>query len=319
MKNPKKSIKEKYDLDDSYELIYIDYNDYIENAKDVERIVQEGNANFMWEDGDWFLENIWESITYLIDELEKKYNEISDEDREEIREYMEEHDSSDPIKQLLKNTSSGYFYYSLGFEIEDHDGHCCCEKDCEENIINEIMKFLKTNDTKTRESVKHVVLNAGYGGDLVILFEDEIEYLLNNGNTIEFGPKCEICIMDRIQGSGHSEPLNTDIIVEFDRKNLHCDEGAPGYSFTGEVCGLTKGFMDGCSIGNSELNKNIIKAKINEDEQNRLEKDKEYEKTYKEGKCTRGDINMSRHRDTYYKNEYPCGTHCPHCGHFWID
>jgi hypothetical protein len=181
------------------------------------------------------------------------------------------------------------------------------------------MKILKTDDPQTRKSVQDVVYNAGYGGDLVILFEDEIEYLLNDGNIIDFGPNTHICIMDRIQGSGHSEPLNTGISVEFNRKNLHCDEGAPGYSFSGDVCGLTKGFMDGCEIGNAKLNENIIKIQINKEEQDRLEKEKEYEKTYKEGKCTRGDIKISRHRDTFYVNEYPCGTHCPHCGQFWID
>jgi hypothetical protein len=320
MNKTQQTIKEKYNLDDSYELIYIDYNEYFEDAKDVERIVQDGNTDFIYEEGDWWLENRWESINYFIKELEEEHGEISDEDKEEIREYLEENDISDPGKQLMKNTSSGYFYYSLGIEIENHDGHACCEEGCEERIVNNIMKLLKTKNPETKKSVREVVANAGYGGSLVIIFEDSIENLLNQGTVIDFDQTAEICIMDRKQGSGWSAPLNTNITVEFNRQNLHCDEGAPGYSFTKDVCNLTKGFMGKCIIRNKKSKDTIIKLQINETEQYKMQQEKEYERRWKEeGKCTFGDINIKRHKDTYYLNKYPCGTHCPHCGQFWVD
>ena len=44
-----------------------------------------------------------------------------------------------------------------------------------------------------------------------------------------------------------------------------------------------------------------------------------YEKRFREGGCTLGDMNHKRHRNTYYINSFPCGTKCPHCGTFWID
>ena len=44
-----------------------------------------------------------------------------------------------------------------------------------------------------------------------------------------------------------------------------------------------------------------------------------YEKRFREGGCTLGDMNHKRHKNTYYINSFPCGTKCPHCGTFWID
>lgn len=46
---------------------------------------------------------------------------------------------------------------------------------------------------------------------------------------------------------------------------------------------------------------------------------KEYDRVYKAGGCTLGDTDMRRHRDVYYRNVFPCGSVCPHCGQFWGD
>jgi len=316
----KKSIQEKYNLDKNYELIYVSNDDYFEDAKDIERIIQDGTSDFLFEDADWCRDSQYESVRYLIDELEKEHGEISDDEKEEIKEYLEEHDVSDPAKQVMKNTPKRYFYYSLGIEVENHDAHVCCEEGCAEKVVNEIMKALRTRNPETKRSVREVVYNAGYGGNVVLLFEDDMEYLLNNGKIIEFGPKTEICIMDRMMGSGHSAPLNTKIAVEFNRQNLHCDEGAPGYSFTGDVCGMTRGFMDGCQIRDKKSSDKVIKTQISEEEQSRMEREKEYERKWREEKkCTAGDMKISRHKDTPYRNEYPCGSKCTECGTFWVD
>lgn len=258
------AIKEKYNLDDSYRLINIDYRDCIESPKDIEKIIQCGNVDFMYEDT-WLFDAEWETIHHYITEIEAKFGELSDEDQDLIVEYIKDNDDSDPINDLMKNTPSVYFYYSLGIEIENHDGHCSCEKGCEEGITNQIMKALRTKNTETKESVKEVVYNAGYGGSLVILFEDNVKDMIEKGNVIEFGPTAEICIMDRFNGSGWSAPLNTTIVAELDRNNLHCDEGAPGYSFTSDVRGLAKGFMGGACIRNKAKTDRLIKSQINEE------------------------------------------------------
>ena len=50
-----------------------------------------------------------------------------------------------------------------------------------------------------------------------------------------------------------------------------------------------------------------------------MEYDEKCDRVYASGGCTAGDMNMLRHRDVYYINNYPCGNKCPHCGTFWID
>ena len=50
-----------------------------------------------------------------------------------------------------------------------------------------------------------------------------------------------------------------------------------------------------------------------------MEQEEKYNEIFRAGGCTYGDMNMSRHRDVYYDNNFPCGNHCPHCGTFWID
>lgn len=61
--------------------------------------------------------------------------------------------------------------------------------------------------------------------------------------------------------------------------------------------------------------KEISKSKTNE----YLGREKSYIETYKNGSCTHGDMDINRHRDVYYRNDFPCGNKCPNCGTFWID
>lgn len=49
------------------------------------------------------------------------------------------------------------------------------------------------------------------------------------------------------------------------------------------------------------------------------EQQKKYDDAYKAGKCTLGDMKMSRHQETEYINNFPCGWKCKFCGNFWID
>lgn len=40
-----------------------------------------------------------------------------------------------------------------------------------------------------------------------------------------------------------------------------------------------------------------------------------YEKAFREGGCTFGDMNYRRHRDTFYINTFLCGNKCPIAEH----
>lgn len=75
-----------------------------------------------------------------------------------------------------------------------------------------------------------------------------------------------------------------------------------------------------CDCTDVSFSKTSKKIKVKESSlHDELEKENQYNKTFKLGGCTPLDMDMQRHRNTYYLNEFPCGTHCPHCNTFWID
>lgn len=316
-KELKSNIKEKYDLDKSYNLVYIDRNDYLEDSKKIEKIIQDGNNHSLDENWDWQSDAQYESIRYIIDELFNKYGEISEEDQEEIKDYLLDHDESYPNDDLIKNTPSQYFFYSLGIEdsgMEQEGGQP------DEDRIKNISKRLRSKNPELKKAIKSIVNNSGYGGNVVILFEDDIDNLLCEGDIIEFGPKTEICIMDRMNGSGHSEAIGTTLKIRFDRKNLHSDDGYSGYSFTKDVCGMTKGFMEGGNIRQSKKTDKIVELTDNPKFEEEMKREKELEENWKKtGKCIFGDMNYKRHTNKPYRNEFPAGNKCTECGTFWID
>lgn len=321
-KTMNKTIQQKYNLDKSYDLNYVDYRDYLEDDKIIEQLMQSGNTDELdenWLDG--FTDQEYESINYILRELSETYGEIPEKDREKITEYLQEHNDSKPNTKLIKNTPSRYLYYSLGIDFGELD-YSNIDKDIK-NRVKIIARRLRISPTRYTEELSLMASQASCG-NLVILFEDKIENFINinekPNNVIEFMSPVHICIMDRIQGSGNDVGINTKIICEFNRKNLHDDKGSPGYNYTDEICGLTKGFMKGAIIKTAQKTDKIIKTIINPKEQETNKREKEIdEKWRKTGECTFGDMNSERHKDTPYRNEYPCGNKCVKCGTFWID
>lgn len=317
----KVDIKKKYGLDDLYDLVYVDYRESIEDPKMIEKMVKAGDTSPLDEDSDWLMDSQWEGVKYVLDELEKEFPDISDEDKEEIKDYLYDHDSSTPIQDLMRNTSSGYYFYSLG--LTDHGMELEGGGPYEERV-KAILERLKMDDPKIRKVVSEIINNAGYGGTWVMLFEDDIEDMLQEGNAISFGPKAELCLMDRWNGSGHSKALGFPLTCEFDRANLHYDCGASGYSFTKDVCGMTRGFMDGASIKTLPKNElaNAVPILRSEEDERRAGIEDAREKKWRETTtCSSGDMNIERHpKDQMdYINNFPCGNKCHACGTFWVD
>lgn len=311
-------IAKKYDLPKAPELVYTDYNDYIQDAKQLESAAAAGNYDEMFENSmDWITDAQYQGIDYLLAELKKDHPEMPEADRDAIIDYLRENDASDPIKEIVDRTPASYFYYSLGISdngMEEEGG------EPDEARVSAIMKRLRIRDLEMKKVVSEVIANAGYGGEVVILFEDKIKDLLEDGEVIEFGPKAELCIMDRFNGSGHSQALGRKVVCEFLRENLHSDEGAGGYSFTQDVCGLVRGFMDGAIIRKKKKTDKVIPAMIDEEKREAMAREKRLEEKWKKtGECTAGDMKIKRHKSTPYRNEYPCGNKCEKCGTFWID
>ncbi len=323
-----KRIKAEYPK--GVDLVYIDYSDSFDsNDKAMEQVAQTGFIDDF--EMDWINDNQWETIKELKKQLFNEEEQRQIEEDEDLRcavnDTFYEIDTSDPIKDLMKHTHRRYYYYDLDLEIEDstyNDGFWDHQKEKWDTVnAKRIAKKLRISYKKHKKDLLSLVNNAGYGGRLTILFvADPMDFYGEiKAKYIKFKDNYEICIMDRGNGSGNNETLNIkELIFEFKRENLHDDEGDTGYSYSGDVCGLSKGDTATFQFTNNiKKSDKIIKIQTNEEAEAYRKQEAIYEKIFKEGKCSLGDMKQSRHREIEYINDFPCGQKCKICGNFWID
>lgn len=310
-------------LDKKYDLVYTDYNDSIEKAEIIEEIVETG-----WSDtlsmSDWIDDSQWEGAKFVMDELFKEYD--VEEHYDELIHTIMERDSSDPIKEIVERTGRAFFYFDLGYEVSDYTN----PEGYEDRVTSEataIAKHIGIDYEQNEKELRSVVVNASYGGKLVWLFTADVSDFYGNieEKFVEINGGA-LCIMDRMNGSGHDEILiglgnkPPSIKIPFIRKNFRVDEAAPGYSYSGDVCGLTMDPYE-ASLKFTDDDSNLSPFGKEALERSAKEKrEAELDKKWKEtGECTFGDVRMARHKDTPYRNEFPCGSKCTKCGTFWID
>lgn len=91
-------------LDRSYKLHCVDWRDSIP-ARDMVQCLERKDCSAIWEslyDDDYILREIMEQIEQRM--TSEGHGELFDQDREEIREWVEEHDTSSPVKELCRNS-----------------------------------------------------------------------------------------------------------------------------------------------------------------------------------------------------------------------
>ena len=230
-----------------------------------------------------------------------------------IRELIEDRDTSDPVKDMLRHTREQVCFYDTGFEINepyDDEGY--------KEAYKIIKNALKIKGNNYKREIDSLLVNASYGGRVVVYFLGDVESLSKTGdkNRIVFKNPA-VAIIDTCNGSGSNEDFN-GLTVSFplDIENLFLDKTIK-YNYTFEVCAMSSNWCNSTSVSFTKQGKT---GKINKSTGNaEIEYEKKLNETFKNGSCTPCDMDMRRHRDTYYLNEFPCGTHCPHCHTFWID
>lgn len=309
-------------------LYYVDYRSDLDGHMElVQQCVKSNSLDALHEEVlNWwdfpeesYLDDIEEAMKAdgLLEEFER--------DRDAIVDWLYENDKSDPVSDLLRNTKDIVFFYSLGVELDGwHDDWCGSYRGESESMsaykIRKALKLKKGGPGD--EAINEMIQNASYGGELRLYFNASVEDLVTNADkdfqSISFKGQCHVAIANSNNGSGYDTVLDIDISLPFDRANLFIDECVK-YSYSFDVCGMVSNWCKGTSFQMSyEKVKNgskLKKSSMNE----YLDQEAEYIKTFKAGACSAGDMNMNRHRNVTYINEFPCGNRCPHCGTFWID
>lgn len=314
----------------SVSLYYVDYRDDLDEHEDLQqKCLQDNNLIPLYENiDDWYGE---QEIQYCNEELNNIRKKMSEDGREkefnahedEIRDLLYERNDTDPLTDLIKNTSTTNMFYSLGVEIDGYHNDWCgsYRGESEEMACYKIRRALKLKKGQFDDRIKELVDNATYGGELRIYFNAMFNELVNNDEkndfkTIRFHGDVVVAIADSHNGSGFDLTLPLDITLPFNRDNLFVDSQVH-YSYASEVCGMCHDWCDSTQweLGVKPVKKSIKSSKMAA----HVQQEAQYAATFKAGGCTPGDMNMNRHRGVFYDNNFPCGNHCPHCGTFWVD
>lgn len=313
----------KDNLQESYNLIYVDYRDNLDEQMDeMQNSIINGNFdNFDEKIDNWYWDSINDSINEEIHELKKQlknkgYSLDNFEDFEDIvYDIICERDNSNPFSTLIKNTSKTPIFFSLNMYIDE-------DLDSIKRTLNKIKKILNIpfNNKEYDKDILYVLNNRCYGGHLGIFATPDYEDLLMN-KPMKFSGDIRLAIVDYNNGSGwHTILKNFETPYYIFNKNIFIDETFK-YNFSFAVCDMYSDWCKDCEliIDQPKESDKIINIKPNERLVSFIKNDIEYDKIFKEGGCSFGDMNIKRHRNVEYINEYPCGSRCKDCGTFWID
>lgn len=318
-------------LPETVTLHYVDYRESLnEKTELIQKCISNGNMDALHEAlSDWYddvyimdevTEELKEDIQRSFCVSEEKAEEIYCEYEDEIRDAIYERDDSDVLTDLLRNTRNMVFFYDTGHYVE------CSYPASEASIRLERMKIkniLKLRSSDYDKLIDNMMLQSSYGGNLVIYFTADPEHILKSVesgayNTISFSGHVNIAIPNHAVGAGDHTSFKHSFSLPFIKDNLLlCKEVK--YSYTYEVCGMSSNW---CSSTVWSLSRQeVVDGEINVShvgdyiaEQARLDK------VYKDGGCTPGDMNITRHRNIQYHNQpMYCRNECPTCHTVWVD
>lgn len=310
-------------------LIYVDYTDSLDEHHDlIQKCIHEGNFNCLYEAiNDWYsdsqFDGIWDYMNDLRTKLENQFGlteeeveEIIDEYEDEIKDEIYSRCDDDTLKDLIRNTSNPIAHYDTGYEIPFETWNLTEAELRLERI--KLKKFLQIK-TSSYDSDLDMMISQSNGGSLLIYFKLDINDFINNENkdfkSIKF-TNAHIGIIDHYQGGGDITELHGhEFILPYGKENVFLEKTIK-YNWTYEIAGMCHDWCDSTEYEFSFENVGEVeKSNTN----NLLEQEEKYNQVYKNGECSTGDMDINRHRNTEYINNYPCGTKCKDCGTFWID
>lgn len=319
MGSKKKIIKY---INDNQPELYWDYRDEL-SIEQIDTILSSKDG--LTEIEDEIFENSIDYVFQLEDELIKKVIKEfnikfkTEEKEEEFKDFCRDYIRTDVnINELIDREKVILFYetdYNVGetWSLNDKE-----ERD-ELRLIKKALK-IPQKDKDYDKDLLMMFRQASYGGTLVIYFYTTLSEIVPeiDKNTLCF-KDMHVAIINTYNGSGDNCFLKRDKYVKFpSNRDKISYENTIHYNYSFDVCGMVKDWCKGTQFYFCNKTHNNIKQEPSE--QKKLKEiNRKYQETYDKGGCTFGDIDINRHRDTYYLNEYPCGTHCPHCHQFWID
>ncbi len=312
------------------DLYFVDYRDNLDEHKDLLQDSLAANSLSPIQ------EKVWDWWTFpegeYLREIRKKMEddgaeELYEENEDEIRDWLNEKDTSTPVKDLLRNTGEISMFYSLGLELDGWSSGFMCNPWRSSSYAQDAYKVRRVlgiaKGTPEADRIDSIIQNAGGGGELRIYFSNELSNVLsadseNDFKQIHFKGEFAVAVYNAGEGSGDFEYLKLDKTFPFQRSNLYTSESE---KYNLENCfGMCSDWLrkQNAPVFKMETPKRGQKIKESKNAA-RNAQDAEYKRIFKAGGCSAGDMDYTRHRGVYYDNNFPCGSRCPHCKTFWID
>ena len=253
------------------------------------------------------------------------------ENEDEIKDWIYDHDESNPVDELLEHTSDQTFFYSLGIELDHglHYGYMATpwrNQSCAQSAYRIRRALGIKKGSPEAAEILELCENSTYGGELRIYFESDIRDMISGDEwnynedkegwrAIHFKGTFAVAVWDNTNGAGDYVKIHIDKELPFIRENLQISEVAEKYNIE-YACGLCGDWLRDCD----KPTFSCTRPKTNGAKKSKAVTQEQYfQRLYEQGKCSPLDNNISRHRDVYYRNEVPCANVCPHCGKEWLD
>lgn len=312
-------------------LHFVDRNDSLDDhTKTIQKCITKGSLDELYQQIDeWYIDDYY-GFELVADELKSDIETAFDLDEydaelvhdkyeDEISTAIYERDDSDVVKDLFRNTSDYVFFYDTGHYVEC-DYPCSAEEYIEQ--LEQIKDIIKLCSNDYDELILQMMYQASYAGNLVIYFRangfDVLKSIEDGCNVIHFSGEVNIAIPNHSQGAGDHTSFKHSFSLPFSKDNLFlCKEVK--YSYTYEVCGMYSNWCDSTDMKLSTSEEDLGSPEVS-DVSIYMVREAKLDKVYKDGGCTSGDTNFSRHRDVQYHNEpMYCRNECPHCHTTWLD
>lgn len=189
-------------------LYYVDYRDDLDEHEDIqEECVRSNNMEKLYEKAyEWYEEQESSNMHDYLEETRKNMETDNlagefEEHEDEIRELIYDRNDSDPVKDLIRNSSVTNFFYSLGVEISGYLTGCSLRGESVAMACHKVRRALHLKKGQFDEKIEELVENATYGGELRIYFNAMFDRLIskdpeNDFKSIRFHGNVMVAIAD---------------------------------------------------------------------------------------------------------------------------
>ena len=167
-------------------LYYVDYRDDLDEHEDIqEECIRSNNMEKLYEKVyEWYEEQESSNMHDYLEETRKNMEADNlagefEEHEDEIRELIYDRNDSDPVKDLIRNSSVTNFFYSLGVEISGYLTGCSLRGESVAMACHKVRRALHLKKGQFDEKIEELVENATYGGELRIYFNAMFDRLIS--------------------------------------------------------------------------------------------------------------------------------------------